>query len=81
MLLNKVNEEFKKYKDSHHGEMPLYVIVSSYEFDQILDEIKQEGGHNTPVAITSYKGSKIIQHDALKQGDLRLTNDLPETSS
>jgi hypothetical protein len=81
MLLSRVNEEFKKYKDSNHGEMPLYVIVSSYEFDEILDEIKQEGGYNTQVAITTYKGSKIIQNDAVKKGDLRLTNDLPETSS
>lgn len=80
-ILPRVDENITRYKDEHHGEMPLYIIVSSFEADRLLEEVKSASGYDADVLVTSYKGSKIVRHDSLNQGDLRLTNELPETSS
>lgn len=80
-ILPKVDDNIKRYQDDHHGEMPLYILVSPYEADRLLDEVRHVSGYEPDVLVTSYKGSKIVKHDSLNEGDLRLTNELPETSS
>lgn len=80
-LLQRVDDNIRKYQEEHRGEMPLYIIVSPYEADKLLDEVRNMSGYDSDVLVTSYKGSKIVKHDSLNQGDLRLTNELPETSS
>jgi hypothetical protein len=76
-VLPKVEEEIRKYKTDHKGEMPLYIIVSPHEADDLLEEVKAATGYDAETLVTTYQGSKIIKHDSLNKGDLRLSNELP----
>jgi hypothetical protein len=80
-LLGRVNSSLKKYQASHHGEKPLYILVSPEEVDGLLEEIKKANGYAPDVPVTTYNGSKIARYEALSKGDLLLTDELPETSS
>jgi hypothetical protein len=55
--------------------------VSDYEADDLYSEVKQAGGYEQDIVVTSYKGSKIVKYASLKKGDLLLTNELPDTGS
>ena len=76
-VLSRVEDQLTKYKADHKGETPLYIIVSPYEADTLMDEVKKEGGYDSETLVTTYKGSKIIKHESLNKGDLRLSNELP----
>jgi hypothetical protein len=76
-VLPTLKAEIEKYKADHKGETPLYIIVSPHEADALMEEVKSDSGYDTDTLVTTYKGSKIIKHDSLNKGDLRLTNDLP----
>lgn len=76
-ILSKVEDNLKKYQTEHKGEKPLYILVSPYEADTLLSEVKAELGFKEDVLVTEFKGSKIVKYDALKQGDMRFTNELP----
>jgi hypothetical protein len=80
-VLRKVDDQIQRYKTDHHGEMPLYILVSPHEADVLITEVRQASGYKSDVLVTSYKGSKIVRHDGLKEGELRLTDELPETGS
>lgn len=68
------------YRKAHNGRAPLYIIVSPAGADGILDEIRSRGGHPADVTITEYKGSKIVQHEAVLDGDMQLSDELPGVS-
>ena len=76
-ILSKVEENLKKYQNDHKGERPLYILVSPHEADELLDAVKSDQGYKEDVLVTEFKGSKIVKYDALKKGDMRLTNELP----
>ncbi|HEY0744846.1 MAG TPA: hypothetical protein VGD40_25440 [Chryseosolibacter sp.] len=76
-ILSRVEEHLKQYSKDHAGQKPLYILVSPHEADELLAAVKSRQGFKQDVLVTDYKGSKIVQYDALKQGDMRLTNDLP----
>jgi hypothetical protein len=76
-ILAKVEDSLKKYQTEHKGEKPLYILVSPHEADALLSEVKTELGFKQDVLVTEFKGSKIVKYDALKQGDMRFTNELP----
>jgi hypothetical protein len=76
-ILSKVEDNLKKYQTEHKGENPLYILVSPYEADALLSAVKSELGFKEDVLVTEFKGSKIVKYDALKQGDMRFTNELP----
>jgi hypothetical protein len=80
-ILQKVDTHLEKYKREHKGEKPLYIIVSPYDSDQIFDDVRKLEGHAVDVLVTSYKDIKIIKHDNLNEGELQLSNELPETGS
>jgi hypothetical protein len=80
-VLTKVDDHIQRYKSDHQGEMPLYILVSPHEADNLIAEVRQASGYEPDVLVTSYKGSKIVKHDGLKEGELRLTDELPELSS
>lgn len=80
-LLGKVDRSLKKYQAEHHGDKPLYILVSPEEANDLLEEVKKANGYAPDVLVTTYKGSKIARYEALNKGDLLLTNELPETSS
>ena len=76
-ILSKVEEDLKRYQNDHKGEKPLYILVSPHEADELLDAVKLDQGYSEDVLVTEFKGSKIVKYDALKKGDMRLTNELP----
>lgn len=76
-ILSKVEENLKKYQNDHRGEKPLYILVSPHEADELFDAVKSDQGFKDDVLVTEFKGSKIVKYDALKKGDMRLTNELP----
>jgi hypothetical protein len=80
-VLPKVREQIKKYQAEHHGEKPLYIIMTSDEADIFMEEVKVEEGHDDHVVVTEFKGSKVVKHPGVKSGEIRLTNEMPETSS
>jgi hypothetical protein len=80
-ILQKVENSLDQYQAEHHGEKPLYILVSPGEVDGLLEEVKQANGYPNDVHVTSYRGSKIVRYEALNNGDLLLTDELPETSS
>lgn len=80
-ILPKLEKKIKHYKDEHHGEMPLYILVSSHDADGLFDEVRKAGGYDADTLVTIYRDCKIVRHDSLDKGELMLTNDLPETSS
>jgi hypothetical protein len=80
-LLHSVDGSLSKYQADHHGERPLYILVSPEEIDDLLEEVKKTNGNAPEMLVTTYKGSKIARYEALNKGDLLLTNELPETSS
>jgi hypothetical protein len=76
-ILSKVEESLKNYQKDHKGEKPLYILVSPHEADALFDAVKSGQGFADDVLVTEFKGSKIVKYDALKEGDMRLTNELP----
>lgn len=79
-LLSRVNDRVEQFKSDHRGEKPLYILVSPYEADKLIEEVKEAAGYSKDTLVTEYNGSKIIKYDALKKGDMQLTDELPETS-
>lgn len=76
-ILSKVQDNLKKYEKDHKGEKPLYILVSPHEADDLMSAVKTHEGYKQDVLVTEFKGSKIVKYDALKEGDMRLTNELP----
>ncbi|MBT1704044.1 hypothetical protein [Chryseosolibacter indicus] len=80
-ILSKVQEEINKYQNAHKGESPLYIILPSDEADDLAQEVKERNGYDDKVIVTEYNGCKIVKYTAMNPGDIRVTNELPETSS
>lgn len=80
-ILKKVDSQIDKYKAKNKGEIPLYIIVSSYDADNLFEEVRKSDGHDVDVLVTTYKDIKIVQNDNLDEGEFQLSNDLPETGS
>lgn len=79
-IIGRVNSQVEKFKKDHRGQKPLYILVSSDEEEQLLKEVKEAGGYEQDTLVTEYKGSKIVKYDALKKGDIQLSDELPEIS-
>jgi hypothetical protein len=80
-MLSKVQEQIKKYQAENRGESPLYIILSSDEADDLSEQVRNEKGYDENVIVTEFEGTKIVKYAAMNPGDMRLTNELPETSS
>jgi hypothetical protein len=76
-ILTKVENDLKRYQHEHKGEKPLYILVSPFEADDLMSAVKASQGYAQDIVVTEFQGSKIVKYDALKQGDMRLTNELP----
>jgi hypothetical protein len=76
-----IERHLQKYQSEHLGEMPLYIILPEAEADHFMHEVKVEEGFDDHIVITEYKGSKVVKSIALKPGEIRLSNELPETGS
>ncbi len=80
-ILERVQKEIEKYSKDHRGERPLFILVSPYEADTLMDEVRKSNGYDADTLVTTFKGSKIVKYDSLHKGEMLLTNELPETSS
>jgi len=80
-ILPQIEDRLRAYASEHRGERPLYIIMPRQEADQLIEEVRSAEGHDDKVLLTEYKGSKILKHEALKTGEIRLTNELPDTGS
>ncbi len=80
-LLPQVDDRLRTYESEHRGERPLYIIMPKEEADRLIEEVRSVGGYDEKAIVTEYKGSKILKHEALKAGEIRLTNELPDTGS
>jgi len=80
-VLSRVREQIRKYEDEHHGEKPLYIIMANDEADKLMEQWKAEKGHDDHVVVTEFNGSKVLKHPDVKPGEIRLTNEMPETGS
>lgn len=79
-IIGLVDSKVEQFQKDHRGQKPLYILVSSDEEDQLLKEVKKAGGYEEDMLVTEYKGSKIIKYDALKKGDIQLSDELPQVS-
>ena len=80
-ILDKVDEKLKQYKSDHNGDTPLYIQVSTFESEDLRSAIRSKEGLENEPAITTYKGSKVVENLVLKKGDLFLGDELPESGS
>ena len=76
-----LDRAIEKYKESHHGNKPLYCIMSAEEADELTDAIRQKKGLDADVILTTYRDIKIIRNSLMERGKFFLTNELPETGS
>ena len=75
------NAAIEKYKADNRGEQPLYIVAYADVADALIEAEKKFNGHNVDTLVTTYCKIKVVKHDALKPGEFRLTNELPETGS
>lgn len=80
-LLPKIDTQLKNYQKEHRGDLPLYIIISSEEGGRLREEVRRKEGHSDDVTVTTFRGVKIMANDLIEPGEIRLGNDLPETSS
>lgn len=79
--LSKIDSQIEKYRGDHFGESPLYILLPADEIEKVREEIRKREGYSEEVVVTTFKGIKILPNESLKSGELRLTNELPETGS
>ena len=80
-VLSRVTDQIRKYQEEHQGEKPLYIIMANEEADAFMTAVKTQEGHDDHVVVTEFRGSKVVKHPTIKPGEIRLSNELPETSS
>lgn len=80
-LIKKLDERITKYRDTHRGDSPLYILVSPDDEDSLFNALKENSGLTGKEILTTYKGSKIVGHYSIRPGDMTATNELPESGS
>jgi hypothetical protein len=80
-LLEHIDAMIEKFKKEHKGETPLYVVVSTDENKELIEEIRKEKSYPPEMLVTTYRDIKIAQHPSLLNGKSYVTNELPETGS
>jgi hypothetical protein len=80
-LLPQIDDRLRQYESEHRGERPLYIIMPKDEALQLIEEVKEHEGLDDKVVVTEYKGTKVVNHEGLKPGEIRLSNELPEMGS
>lgn len=80
-ILPKVEDQVKIYQGEHSGERPLFIVMPLDEADRLLHEVRVSRGYSEQTPVTEFDGMKIVRDIALKPGDIRFANELPETGS
>jgi len=80
-IIQQATEQINTYKAEHKGDIPLYIIVSPNDAKALREEARRVGNYADDVIVTSYQDIGIVTNDSLTLGELRLSNELPETGS
>jgi hypothetical protein len=80
-IVKKIDSLIEQYKADHHGESPLYIIISPQEGDVLVEEVRRLKKYDKDVIITTYRDITIAKHDMFNPGKVLLSNELPETGS
>jgi hypothetical protein len=80
-LLNQIDKLISSFKENHHGEAPLYIVVSPDESKAVREELKQKENIKDGMIINTYRDIKIAEHPSLLDGKMYVSNELPETGS
>jgi hypothetical protein len=77
----RVDSLIEEYRKDHHGELPLYIIISPDDADRLVGEIRHTRKYDPNTIITNYRDIHIAKHDMFSSGKIILSNELPETGS
>jgi hypothetical protein len=80
-VLNKVEDQIRRFQAEHKGELPLYLIMASEDADTLANEVRKRQGYDEQTLVTEYNGTKIVKHYSMTTGEVRASNEMPETSS
>lgn len=80
-LLERVDTLIDQFKKDHHGEAPLYIVVSPEENEKLMALIREKNNYTEDQVVTEYGKSKIATHPQLNKGNIYVSNELPETGS
>jgi hypothetical protein len=80
-ITKKIDSLIEQYKADHHGEKPLYIIISPDEGNLLVEEVRRIKKYDSEIIITSYRDIVIAKHDMFTPGKVMLSNELPETGS
>jgi hypothetical protein len=80
-ITRKIDKLIEQYRADHHGELPLYIIISPDEGNLLVDEVRRLRKYGKEVVITTYRDITIAKHDMFTSGKVLLSNELPETGS
>ncbi len=80
-LLARVDMLIEQYKEAHRGEAPLYLVVSPDESSAVREAIQKKEKAPDIAVISTYQGVRIAEHPAMLNGNMYVSNELPETGS
>ena len=80
-LIKRLEERITKYRETHRGDSPLYILVSQDDEDSLFKALKENSGLKGNEILTTYEGSKIVGHHSIRAGEMTATNELPESGS
>ena len=80
-LLEKIESLVDQFRKEHNGESPLYIIVFPDENKEMMKLIKAANNYPDEQIVTSYKDIKIAEHPQQMNGEIYVSNELPETGS
>lgn len=80
-LLARIDTLIEKYKKEHRGEAPLYLVVSPDESVAVREEIRKRENAPDIAVVSTYNDVKIAEHPAMLNGNMYVSNELPETGS
>jgi hypothetical protein len=80
-ITRKIDSLIEQYKADHHGEQPLYIIISPDEGNALVEEVRRLNKYDKDTVITTYRDVIIAKHDMFTPGKVLLSNELPETGS
>ena len=80
-MLDRIDTLIEKFKRDHKGEAPLYIILSGDENKRVMNAIKAAENLPEHQIVTTYRGVKLAEHPHQSDGEVYVSNELPETGS
>lgn len=80
-ILQNIDNLIERFKKENRNQAPLYIVLSPEEGKLIVEEIRKKENYPAGDIITSYRDVKIAPNPSLLNGNIYVSNDLPETGS